>query len=241
MKTSTKILLSVIGLLVIATVAEGIWYRVLLSRAKRELREANYQVARADSVTQVTESAYTTLVGKAANDSKLVEVLRQRNDDLAGYIADQELKITSLTEIELQPNIVHVVSHDTVRAKADSTLRVDIDTKVGRFGVRGYTLVPDFYNLAITEDPISLWVLLTESKAGDWKVLVDSPISVSDITSMAVPYRPAWWKHIGAEVAVGYGRKRPIGILGLSYRGYRVSGVFDAYGCALVFGRSWQL
>lgn len=244
MSTSRKLVIGLIGLFLILLVAEYFYHQYALTAKEKQINELYNQIAVKDSLVEVINNGYEKRAIELQETQILLNDLMQKKGELASLIKRKNLKIKALTNLTLKPDTVKItVSGDeTISENNGRKVRVSFNQKIDRIHVWGYTETPPpIAKLNILQDPLELYIILTQGKDRRWRTYVDSPIPVSALQTKVVPYSPSFWEQIGFKAGVGCGSGRLMGIVGLQYRKTDIFMFADNHGTAFGVTRAWRL
>lgn len=235
--------IGIIGLTVVFCVVDYIVLRVQIHNRDAKIAELNNKVAVADSLRHYTKTVVGKLAVVESSDKSIIEELETQNAELAGIVKKQDGKIRVLSKLTLAPAPTHIESaaQETVYVQSGiKTTRVDFDKKIGRIGVKGYTVTPPPYvSLDVTEDPISLTILLTEQRRGVWQALVECPVDIMQLNTQVVPYRASFLSRCGLRLGLGFG-KSAIGLVGLNCGNYELFTTSDSKSLFVGVSKVWK-
>lgn len=169
------------------------------------------QLALKDSVIVTTETSRSALAREVEHERSLVDGLE---DDLQDALERLKVKPVQVirTTIAARPESIVTVMRDTVIEESDGLHPAwPFRARQGRYTVSGQ-VYPDTRTLAmlVDQDPITLDVVMSETRSGNWLTTVDtgdSTLVISDIQTRVIPRRPGWWarKKFWVGLAIGAG------------------------------------
>ena len=243
MSSSKKIIVILIGLFGFLLIAEFLYYQHSSALQEKQIWQLYNEIAERDSLIKVTDDGYEKLAIEFRESKILQKDLEKEKGKLASVIRKKNLKIRSLTSLTLKPDTVKITIPGEEVIVADSTrkVRVEFSRKIGRMKVWGFTTTPPpVAHLNFFEDPLELYIILTQDKDKRWRTYVDSPITVSELQTKVVPYNPSFWEQVGFKAGVGYGSKRLMGIVGLEFKRTDFFMFADNHGTAFGITRAWR-
>ena len=244
MSSTKKLIVGLIGLFLILLVAEYFYHQYALTAKEKQINELYNKIAVKDSLVEVVNNGYEKRAIELQEAQILLNDLRQKKGELASLIKSKDLKIRALINLILKPDTVKIVvsGEETISENNGRKIRVSFDKKIDRIHVWGYTETPPpIAKLNILEDPLELYIILTQGRDKKWRTYIDSPISVSELQTKIVPHIPSFWEQIGFKAGVGCGSRRLMGIVGLEYKRTDFFFFADNHGTAIGITRAWRL
>jgi hypothetical protein len=180
---------------------------------RNEVNRLAEQIALKDSVIVVTETAKAALSGEVDSSKRLAAGIEKNLREALEKLKVKPLQVVR-TVIVAHAETVFTVLRDTVEVDSAGVSRElwPFAIRQGRYTVIG-EVVPMTRELGmeITQDPITLQIVTSETRSGNYLVSVDtgdSSLVISDIQSRTVRLRPPWFSRgkafwLGAALSAG--------------------------------------